>query len=274
VKISQMSHLKRWLTAGIAIPILILLIGFSPRWLFYLLLVVVSCLCLHEFFHLTSPRLPLLPRVFAFALSFLFPTFFSQGLLPFAFAVLCFTVMMVLGFYLFSEPERRKEVFEGTAAVVLGFLYSGLPLSLLVLVDQAPRGNLWIFFLLAIIFSGDTAALYCGRLFGKHKLYRAVSPGKTWEGAIGGLVTSVLAGVVFCWIFDLHDSVGTIAVASAGIAVAGQVGDLAESMIKRNVGVKDSGTILPGHGGFLDRVDALLFAIPVFYGFLILRVLE
>jgi phosphatidate cytidylyltransferase len=175
--------------------------------------------------------------------------------------------MMVLGFYLFSEPARRKEMFEGTAAVVLGFLYAGLPLSLLVLVDQAPRGNLWIFFLLAIIFSGDTAALYCGRLFGKHKLYGTVSPGKTWEGAVGGLVTSVFAGVVFSQIFGLHDSVLKMAMVSGGVAVAGQIGDLAESMMKRNVGVKDSGAILPGHGGFLDRVDALLFAIPVFYVF-------
>jgi phosphatidate cytidylyltransferase len=265
-----MSHLKRWLTAGIAIPILIVLIGFGPRWLFYLLLFVVSCICLHEFFVLTAPRLPNIPRAFAFALCFLFTALFSQGFGPFAFAAPCFTVMILLSFYLFSEPKRRKEVFEGTAAVVLGFLYAGLPLSLLVLVDQTPRGNLWIFFLLAIIFSGDTAALYCGRLFGKHKLYVTVSPGKTWEGAAGGFVASVLAGVVFSSIFGLHESLLTIATASGGIAVAGQVGDLAESMIKRNAGVKDSGTILPGHGGFLDRLDALLFAIPVFYVFVML----
>ena len=260
-----MSHLKRWLTAGIAIPILILLIGFSPRWLFYLLLVVVSCLCLHEFFHLTSPRLPLLPRVFAFALSLLFPTFFSQGLLPFAFAVLCFTVMMVLGFYLFSEPERRKEVFEGTAAVVLGFLYSGLPLSLLVLVDQAPRGNLWIFFLLAIIFSGDTAALYCGRLFGKHKLYGAVSPGKTWEGAIGGVAASVGGALVAHFWFYQRLSLPHALALGVLIAVAGIGGDLAESAIKRAAGRKDSSGLLPGHGGILDRADSLLLAAPVLY---------
>jgi phosphatidate cytidylyltransferase len=264
-----MTHLKRWLTAGIAIPILIYLIGFGPRWLFYLLLFVVSCICLHEFFRLTSPKLPLIPRVLAFVLCFLFPALFSQGFIQLAFAILCFTVMIVLGFYLFSEPGRRKEVFEGTAAVALGFLYAGLPLSLLVLVDRTPRGNLWIFFLLAIIFLGDTAALYCGRLLGKHKLYVTVSPGKTWEGAVGGFVTSVVGGIIFSQIFDLHDSVWTIAMASGAIAIAGQVGDLAESMIKRNYGVKDSGRILPGHGGFLDRVDALLFAIPVLYAFVI-----
>ena len=97
----------------------------------------------------------------------------------------------------------------------------------------------------------------------------SVSPGKTWEGAVGGFASSVLGGVVFSQIFSLHDSVWAIAALSGGIAVAGQVGDLAESMIKRNCEVKDSGKILPGHGGFLDRVDALLFAIPVFYVFVI-----
>jgi phosphatidate cytidylyltransferase len=262
-----MAHLKRWLTAGIAIPILIYLIGFGPRWLFYLLLFVVSCICLHEFFLLTFPKLPRIPRGFAFLLCFFFPALFSRGAVPLAFAILCFTVMAVLGFYLFSEPGRRKEVFEGAAAVTVGFLYAGLPLALLVLVDRAPKGNVWIFFLLAIIFLGDTAALYCGRLMGKHKLYGAVSPGKTWEGAVGGFITSVAAGVVFSKVFDLHGSVWAIAAVSGLMAVAGQVGDLAESMIKRNCGVKDSGTILPGHGGFLDRVDALLFAIPILYAF-------
>jgi phosphatidate cytidylyltransferase len=264
-----MAHLKRWLTAGIAIPILIYLIGFGPRWLFYLLLFAVSCICLYEFFLLTSPKMPRIPRALAYGLCFFFPALFSQGLIQLAFAVLCFTLMIVLSFYLFSEPGRRKDVFEGTAAVALGFLYAGLPLSLLVLVDRTPRGNLWIFLLLAIIFLGDTAALYCGRLLGKHKLYVTVSPGKTWEGAVGGFVTSVLAGVFFSQIFDLHPSVSTIAVVSGVIAIAGQVGDLVESMIKRNHGVKDSGKILPGHGGFLDRVDALLFAIPILYVFVI-----
>jgi phosphatidate cytidylyltransferase len=262
-----MAHLKRWLTAGIAIPILIYLIGFGPRWLFYLLLIAVSCICVHEFFLLACPKMLRIPKALAFALCFFFPALFSQEFIPFAFAILSFTVMIVLSFYLFSEPGRRKDVIEGASAVVLGFLYAGLPLALLVLVDRTPGGNLWIFFLLAIIFLGDTAALYCGRLLGKHKLYGAVSPGKTWEGAVGGFVTSVLAGVFFSQIFDLHPSVSTIAAVSGGLAIAGQVGDLAESMIKRNRGVKDSGTILPGHGGFLDRVDALLFAIPVLYGF-------
>jgi len=262
-----MMHLKRWLTAMIAIPILIYLIGFGPRWLFYLLLFVVSCICLHEFFLLISPKLPQIPRALGFVLCFFFPALFSQGGIQLAFAILCFTVMICLSFYLFSDPELRKKVIEDTATVALGFLYTSLPLSLLVLVDRTARGNVWIFFLLTVIFLGDTAAFYCGRLLGKHKLYVTVSPGKTWEGAVGGFVVSVLGGIFFSQIFDLHDSVATIAAVSGVLSIVGQVGDLVESMIKRNYGVKDSGKILPGHGGFLDRVDSLLFAIPVCYAF-------
>ena len=263
-----MAHLKRWLTAGIAIPILIYIIGFGPRWLFQFLLFVASCICLHEFFCLTLSKLPWVPRALAFVLCFFFLALFSQGSILPAFALLCFTVMICLSFYLFSDPELRKRAIEDTATVALGFLYIGLPLSLLVLMDRATRGNVWIFFLLTVIFLGDTAAFYCGRLLGRHKLYVAVSPGKTWEGAVGGFVISVLGGVLFSQIFGLHNSVWTIAMVSGVLSIAGQVGDLAESMIKRNSGVKDSGKILPGHGGFLDRVDALLFAIPVFYAFL------
>jgi phosphatidate cytidylyltransferase len=262
-----MTHLKRWLTAMIAIPILIYLIGFGPRWLFYLLLFFASCICLHEFLRLTSPKLPWVPRALGFVLCFFFLALLSWGSVLQAFALLCFTVMTCLSVYLFSDPGLRKNVIEDTAKVALGFLYIGLPLSLLVLMDRAPRGNVWIFFLLTVIFLGDTGAFYCGRLLGKHKLYVTVSPGKTWEGAVGGFVVSVLAGIFFSQIFDLHDSVATIAAVSGVLSIVGQVGDLAESMIKRNYGVKDSGKILPGHGGFLDRVDSLLFAIPVCYAF-------
>jgi phosphatidate cytidylyltransferase len=262
-----MAHLKRWLTAGIAIPILIYIIGFGPGWLFILLLLFASCISLHEFFSLTSPKLPRVPRAIAFLLCFFFLAVLSRGSISQGLAVLCFSVMIALTFYLFSEPTLRKEVIEDTGKVSLGFLYVGLPISLLALVHQAPRGNMWIFFLLTVIFLGDTGAMYCGRLLGKHKLYVSVSPGKTWEGAVGGFLTSVLVGILFSLVFDLHDSPATIGAISGALSIAGQIGDLAESVIKRNCGVKDSGGILPGHGGFLDRVDSLLFAIPVCYAF-------
>jgi len=251
----------------IAIPILIYIIGVGPLRLFQLLLLIASCISLHEFFNLSSPKLPWIPRALAFALCALFLAGLSQGGLWLAFAMVCFTVMIALTVYLLSDQAKRKAVVDDTGKVALGFLYIGLPLCLLVLIRQAPRGNEWIFFLLTVIFLGDTGAFYCGRLLGRHKLYVSVSPGKTWEGAVGGFLSSVAGGVFFSQIFSLHDDLWIIGALSGGLSIAGQVGDLVESMIKRNYGVKDSGKILPGHGGFLDRVDALLFAIPVCYAF-------
>lgn len=151
-----------------------------------------------------------------------------------------------------------------------GPVYTGLPLAMLLLIDMRPHGSLWIFFLLAVIFAGDTSAYYVGKAFGRHKLSMRISPGKTMEGAVGGLLGSVLAGTLFLRAFPIHRFNLPILVLILLLAAAGQIGDLSESLLKRSHGVKDSGAILPGHGGLLDRIDALLFAIPLLYGYLCL----
>jgi phosphatidate cytidylyltransferase len=123
-----------------------------------------------------------------------------------------------------------------------------------------------ILLLFAIIWVGDTAAYYCGRAYGRHLLAPKISPKKTVEGALAGLIASVIAGTVGgMWI--VHQPSSRFLWISAITAVAGQIGDLAESVLKRSAGVKDSSSILPGHGGILDRLDSLLFATPVFYWF-------
>lgn len=124
----------------------------------------------------------------------------------------------------------------------------------------------WLFVTLAVAFMSDTGAYAFGRLWGKHKLYPAVSPGKTWEGAVGGLVGANLATVGFGSFFLLPElSLPHAVVLGVVGSLAGQVGDLFESMLKRSVGVKDSSSLIPGHGGVLDRIDALLFAAPVYF---------
>ena len=127
----------------------------------------------------------------------------------------------------------------------------------------------WIFLLLAIIFAGDVSAFYVGSYLGRHKLSPAISPGKTIEGAVGGLLANLLAGAVGKFFFypDLDWSLSLMFFALAGMA--GQTGDLFESEMKRSSQIKDSGGVLPGHGGFLDRIDALLFASPVAYLFIV-----
>jgi phosphatidate cytidylyltransferase len=263
-----MMHLKRWLTSIVALPLLVYMIASGPRWIFYGLLFAASGVGLLEFFRMTAPQLPSPVKVISVLLSFLFFYCLWRGPFFQVFAVFCLWVMIPLTFFLFSPPASRNRAAEDLGKVALGFLYVSLPLALLLLIDRHPRGNLWILFLLAVIFLGDTGAFYFGRLFGKRKLYASVSPGKTWAGAFGGFLFSVLSGLFFSRFFDLGEFPLKMVVLAGCLGVCGQIGDLVESMIKRSAGVKDSGRILPGHGGMLDRVDALLFAIPVLYLFL------
>src|SRR5579872_2144022 len=123
----------------------------------------------------------------------------------------------------------------------------------------------WLMFGLAINWVGDTGAYYVGKNFGKHKLAPAVSPGKSWEGAIASVVTGVAFGMIYLPLTIKGTSLLIAGLLALATNIAGQIGDLAESAIKRGAGVKDSGTLLPGHGGWLDRVDSSLFALPVVY---------
>lgn len=169
---------------------------------------------------------------------------------------------------MFFYGTSRPDAVELTAKTLLAAVYISLPLCLLVIIDRFPKGNLWIFFLLSVVFCSDTGAFYFGKVFGKHKLYPAVSPGKTWEGAIGGLMSSLAGAVLFFLFLPIRSFDARILILASALSVSGQIGDLAESMLKRQYGVKDSGKILPGHGGLLDRIDGLLFAVPLLFVYL------
>jgi phosphatidate cytidylyltransferase len=150
---------------------------------------------------------------------------------------------------------------------IQGTVYIPLLLSFLVSIRRDPDGMTWIYVLLAIIFAGDISAYYVGSYFGRHKLNPAVSPGKTIEGAIGGLAGNLVVGSIGKFFFLPALPWGRSLLFFLAVGVAGQVGDLFESEFKRSSKIKDSGGILPGHGGFLDRIDALLFASPIAYLF-------
>ena len=173
-----------------------------------------------------------------------------------------------IAFFMLTHPSPNPQWTADIGKSVLGPVYIVLPLSLLWMIDLQPNGKLWIFFLLVVSFVNDTGAFYFGRLFGKHKLYEAISPGKTWEGAVGGMICTVIAALWFLQILRLHPINFTMVTLIVLLSIVSQIGDLSESMLKRNHGVKDSGGILPGHGGLLDRIDGLLFSIPVLYLFL------
>jgi len=261
-------HLKRWLTGIIATPALIYVIGMGPRWLFHVLLFLAALQGLREFHRFSSGELPRLLRWEGAVLTFFLFVSISAGeffLLP---VVVFLWAAIPMASCMMAYRRARVPATEILGPAVLGPLYVAVPLSMLVVIDRFPQGNIWIFYLLFVVFAGDTGAFYVGRALGKHKLYPAVSPGKTWEGAVGGWLASLVAAFVWCQLSDLYPFNLRMAALTTGVSVLGQIGDLAESMLKRDHGVKDSGGILPGHGGILDRIDALLFAIPAVYVFL------
>ncbi len=261
-------HLKRWLTGIIALPILIYLIGFGQRWILYLLIYLVSIAGLFEFYKMTASDLPGSVKWSGYLLSSVLFLFIYEGDIYYLLGVIPVLAFVPMTLFMFSAHSIGRQSTGDIGKALLGPVYVCLPLSLLIMIDRYPQGNIWIFFLLAVIFASDTGAFYCGRLFGKHKLYEAISPGKTWEGAIGGLISSVIVALWFLHILRLHPIDPGILAIVMGLSAVGQIGDLSESMLKRNCGIKDSSRILPGHGGILDRIDGLLFAIPVFYMYL------
>lgn len=153
-------------------------------------------------------------------------------------------------------------------ALSFGFIYCGWFPLLMVNIRQAPQGRHWLLLTLIIVWSSDTFAYFAGKAFGKTKLYPMVSPKKTWEGAIGGTLGAVILAVAYAKFFGLSDSMLEIGAIALTVSVAAALGDLCESLIKRAANVKDSGSILPGHGGVLDRFDGVIFALPVMSAFL------
>ena len=173
-------------------------------------------------------------------------------------------VMLCLSLPMFA----RAQVEQGARdAVHLGFGYAYVPMMMapLALLRQEPDGLGLIFFLLASTWLGDTGAYFAGRAFGKTPLFPRVSPKKTVEGVVGGLLLAVAGAGGFKWLLGVQLSWPVALGAAAVLDVAGVVGDLSESMLKRAFGVKDSGTIMPGHGGILDRIDSLLFTAPLLW---------
>ena len=258
-------HLYRWLTSIVAVPLLVYIVAAGPRWLFYALLVAASVKGLFELLRIIAPDLPSPFKIIGALLTLFFFYCLWQGLFYQAFAVFCFWLIIPLAFCVFSPPALRNRAAEVVGSLSMAFLYVCLPLGLLMVMDRHPRGNLWILFLLTVIFMSDTGAFYIGRFFGKRKLYPSVSPNKTWAGAFGGLLAGVISGLLFSYLFRPGGFPLQAGLLAGALSVCGQVGDLVESMLKRNAGVKDSGRILPGHGGLLDRVDGVLFAVPLLY---------
>jgi phosphatidate cytidylyltransferase len=262
-------HLKRWITGLSALPILILLIyagGF-----FFLLLVAVACICAQwEYNRIISNAdagfMSSMVVWWGYCTSLLLLAAAHLSGIGLVAALLALNLVAVglMSVFLYKANPRIGLVIQKQ---ILGITYIPLSLAMLAVIRSEPDGMGFIFLLLAIIFAGDTSAFYVGTYLGRHKLSPAISPGKTVEGALGGLSGNLLAGSIGVAFFMPSISWGAGILFFLAAGVAGQVGDLFESEMKRSSDIKDSGGLLPGHGGFLDRIDALLFASPVAYLF-------
>jgi phosphatidate cytidylyltransferase len=256
---------KRWITALILIPPLVLLILKGNSVIFTITIGLAGTLCLWEYyriaFHGHAPPVPIGFDALGYFCGALVLAAAHSGD---AMALMLALALNLTGAAVMSVFRFRNSFDAPLIAVkqVFGVLYVSVFISFLIMLRNTSNGPLWVLFLFWVIAWGDTGALYTGTLWGRHKLCPAVSPKKTVEGAAGGLV----ANLVFAWLFKMvffHSMAGlTCTVFALIVGVLGQLGDLFESEFKRAAGVKDSSNLLPGHGGFLDRLDALLLAAP------------
>ncbi len=248
--------MKRLLTAGLLIPTIWYVIFLGHGWLLPAVAATVAVLCFHEFCALAACHGADCRGPLGYAAGLVIVVVPRQEFLA-------VTLVALLGLSLAARRGDPQQVLPRSAALVLGVVYIFGSLRCAPLLRE--YGPHWLFFAVALSWVGDTAAYYVGRRWGRHKLAPRISPSKSWEGVIASLAPSVLLGAWY--LVRFVPSVGLLeAVALAALVnVAGQVGDLAESAIKRGAGVKDSGTLLPGHGGWLDRLDSTLFSLPVVY---------
>ena len=295
--------MKRVLTAAALVPVVLLIVFKAPLWLFVPAIGAVTVIGLREYLSMIEASgakafrwptyiLGLLPLAALLAVSlpeiwhphYLPPDLpYQSDLLPLWLAV-CFVAPAVFGVILVLQKELRNGM-ASVAACMFGIFYVALPLSLTVdLRDDSSKRFLLVFVLFSV-WAGDIAAYYVGKNIGKHKLAPIVSPNKSWEGAVASVVASIGTAAI---VFHFQNQITHLFSGSSGLwkptlkiaqyvpvpwghvialgiitNVAAQFGDLFESALKRGVGLKDSGTLLPGHGGLLDRIDALLFAFPV-----------
>ncbi len=256
----------RIITAIVALPLLILLILFASQMVFAMLVLLASFIGLLEFYKMALPAGRSLERSLAILVGLLFAGQLCWQNPHSAFLVLCFGLLLLSIVYLFRF-QNLDEVVPHLSMTLFGLLYVPFLLAHLSLLRNMEHGREWVFMALVVAMVGDSAAYFVGSAIGKRKLYPAISPNKSVEGAIGGLVGSIVGAYIFKIIFLPQVDGWIILFMAACLSVLGQIGDLFESMLKRSFKVKDSGTIIPGHGGILDRLDSLLFVFPATYYF-------
>jgi phosphatidate cytidylyltransferase len=260
-----MSIRRRLPTALILLALVFVSIQFSSDAVFFLVIQIVVLASLLEFYNLTSRRKHEPQKVLGFVLALVIAASFYFKSFPIEIALFVSLLLMGVYFVLAMNTLEKLVTFPSSIALTFfGAIYVSFTLNHFYYL-RIENGPFWIYFLLAVIFIGDSGAYTVGKLIGRHKMAPLASPRKTWEGSFGGLVFACLGGVVAQQVLLPETLWWKAAVFALIVHVVAQLSDPLESLFKRAAGVKDSSNMLPGHGGFLDRIDSLILAAPFFY---------
>ena len=262
----------RVLSGAILIPLLLAVVWLLPPVYFRGLMAFAAAIGLHEFYRMAKSggARPVAAVGIVLGSVVVMGHFYGARSGDALAIYTAFCVLVVLGARLFSRGPVEGAAVD-VAVTLAGIVYVALLLGFQPAIQAGYRGRHWLLFLYFVIWASDTGAYYIGTAFGKHRLYEKVSPKKSVEGLVGGTAASMLVALLCSfWLLPGLGAVEALAL-GAVLALVGTVGDLAESMVKRSVGVKDSGALIPGHGGILDRMDSLLFAAPVLFFYLRMR---
>lgn len=252
---------QRLWTAAVAIPLLIAFLLYTDRFWLAALVSLANLIGLHEYASMAFPKEKSMEKIMLLGGGgLLLPLWLGYGeawLVGGLMVIVIGQALLVL-----ARPGELPQTAAKLSTALFGVLYVTVLLASIVFLFDQPAGRKWLFTVLMVVMGADSAAFFVGKSFGRTPLYPLISPNKSREGAIGGLVGSLLAGAIAKVLFFDEIGWGALVVSALLMSLLGQLGDLVESMLKRSFGVKDSGQLLPGHGGILDRLDSLLFAFP------------
>lgn len=258
--------LARVLSALVALPAMILLVELGG-WAFFALVFIVGAIALWEVMNMTLPGdKPAQLAMTTLGVVWLLLAMSGRLSGAYGWPATAVLTLLVLLYFLFRTGDIAT-VGARASMALMGIFWAGGLLALTAALRYLEQGQAWLYLACMLAFGSDTGAYFAGRFLGRHKLYEKVSPKKTWEGAVGGVLLATAGAYGLRAALGLDIDPTHLAVLAPVGAALGQVGDLAESLLKRSVGVKDSGTIMPGHGGAFDRIDALIFVGPVLFGY-------
>jgi phosphatidate cytidylyltransferase len=247
--------------ALVMVPPIVLLISLGPPEVLHLMVLVATLLGLREYYNLVLPHSKWVEHLVGIGLGLIFSVILSFGNTK-DISLFSVIVLFILSVLFMASSRDLSLTISRMGMTLFGIFYIGFLLAHVSLIRNMTNGRLWVLFLIATIWAGDISALLSGSFFGRHKLYPKISPNKTFEGLGGAIIGSIIVAFAFAWSFLPHLEKGVCIFLAIGLGILGQFGDFTESMLKRSAQVKDSGTLIPGHGGMLDRLDSFLFSAP------------